>query len=126
MGNKLDEAKKWIKEHKRVIVKVGAGLGLAAFSAYLGYRYALSLEDVIDMRDEDQARRVDNVIESVEEIGGISMSSFIHKYCPELAKQFTEFLDSRSDIQDKFPSITYDLSKGTVECQINETKVFKF
>ena len=116
----MKRVKKWFSDHKGLLIKIGIGTGIAAVSAYLGYKYALSLEDVIDMRDEGQAKLVDNVILGAQDLGSIAQVKFIRKYVPEAAELITTFIEEHPEANDKFPAITYDLVKGTAQCEFDD------
>lgn len=123
---KLRDIRNWIKEHKWTVVKIAGGLGLTGLGAYLGYKHALSLEDVIDMRDESVAERVDRVITDAEEIGNLAQCQFIKKYLPDIARQIMEYIDEHPEIQDELPPITYDLSTGEIETNYDGVKYVRF
>lgn len=122
----MGKVKGFFKKHKWTLVKIGAGTGIAAIAAYAGYKYALHLEDVIDMRDEKQVQLVNNVMEEVQELGGIAQVKFIRKYMPDIASSIEKFLDEHPEIQDKYPAITYDLAKGCASCKFEDVEVGKF
>lgn len=119
--------KKWVSENKGMLIKIGIGTGIAAVSAYLGYKYALSIEDVIDMRDEKQAQLVDRVILYAQELGSLTQVKFIKDKIPEAADIITGFISTHPDADEKFPAITYDLAKGTAESIFDDgVKVTRF
>lgn len=116
----MKRVKKWVKEHKGLLIKIGIGTGIAAVSAYLGYKYALSLEDVIDMRDEKQAEFVDRVVTGAQELGSIAQVNFIRNHVPEAEDMVEKFLAVHPEVNDPYPAITYDLAKGMVTCVFDE------
>lgn len=123
----MRRVKKWVKDHKGLLIKIGIGTGIAAVSVYLGYKYALSIEDVIDMRDDKQAELVDRVVTGAQELGSIAQVNFIRNHVPEAADMVEKFLAVHPEVNDPYPEITYDLAKGMATCVFDEdTTVGKF